>query len=537
MTSTEPDALNDLLSALGSADAYPHPCETIRCIQTHISWVFLTGSYAYKVKKPVDFGFLDFSTLAKRRHYCEEELRCNRRFAPELYLEVVAIRAGERGIQVGALDSGSNSGSHSGARGPLGEPLEYAVRMRQFPTSAELDVRLANDELASHELADFGRDLAAIHAELPRVGSDAPWGTAGAVRNPVLENFTQIAGSPYQAEFDERLNRLVRWCEEQHGTLVAQLDARRADGFVRECHGDLHLSNMVSLDDGITAFDCIEFSPALRWIDVISDAAFLLMDCQVRDRPDLGYAFLNAYLEATGDYPGGRLLGYYVVYRSLVRAKVAALQAEAADSRARFERHLEFAEQRAFAARPVLVLTCGLSGSGKSWLAERLVTALGAVRIRSDVERKRLHGLDAAADSQSGVDQGIYQPAATQAVYERLQQSAQALLAGGESVLVDATFLEPRQREAFIAMARELATPARILYCTAPVAVLEARIAKRSGQGGDPSEADVAVLTRQREGFIPPEGEGVITVQTQEEVDVATLAKQIRGETRLQRTV
>ena len=529
MTSTEPDALGELISALGSADAYPHPCGEIRCIQTHISWVFLTGSYAYKVKKPVDFGFLDFSTLAKRRHYCEEELRCNRRFAPELYLDVVAIRAGDHGFQVGALDSGSDE-----ARS---EPLEYAVRMRQFPTAAELDVRLANGELASHELADFGRELAPIHAELPRVGSDASWGTAGAVRDPVLENFTQIAGSPYQAAFDERLARLERWCEEQHGALVALFDARRADGFIRECHGDLHLSNMVSLDDGITAFDCIEFSPGLRWIDVISDAAFLLMDCLVRDRPDLGYAFLNAYLEANGDYAGGRLLGYYVVYRSLVRAKVAALQADAADSRARFERHLEFAEGRAFAARPVLVLTCGLSGSGKSWLAERLVGTLGAVRIRSDVERKRLHGLTAEADSGSGVGQGMYQPAATEAVYEVLQISARALLAGGESVIVDATFLDARQRDAFVGMARAPAIPALILYCTAPVAVLEARIAKRSKQGGDPSEADATVLARQREGFIEPDGEAVITVQTHEEVDVAALAKQIRGETHVQGTV
>jgi aminoglycoside phosphotransferase family enzyme/predicted kinase len=530
MTTTEPGAPGDLISALGTADAYPHPCGAIRCIQTHISWVFLTGSYAYKVKKPVDFGFLDFSTLAKRRHYCEEELRCNRRFAPDLYLDVVAIRGGDRGIEVGALEQGKASGPGQGA------VLEYAVRMRQFPTRAELDVRLANDELANDELAAFGAELAAIHERLPRARSDTSWGSASAVHEPVLENFTQIAGSSYQDEFDERLDRLKRWCENQHGHLVARFDGRRADGFIRECHGDLHLSNMVTLDDGITAFDCIEFSPGLRWIDVISDAAFLLMDCLVRHRPDLGYAFLNAYLEANGDYAAGRLLGYYVVYRSLVRAKVAALQADAPDSRARFERHLEFAEQRAYGARPVLVLTCGLSGSGKSWLAKRLVSVLGAVRIRSDVERKRLHGLTAEADSQSALDQDMYQPAATEAVYERLYQSAQALLAGGEAVIVDATFLDARQRDAFIGMAQVLATPALILYCTAPLPILEARIADRLRQGGNPSEADATVLARQVEGFIPPEGETVITVQTQGEVDVAALSKQIRRKTQPERT-
>jgi hypothetical protein len=184
----------------------------------------------------------------------------------------------------------------------------------------------------------------------------------------------------------------------------------------------------------------------------------------------------------------------------------------------------------------VLVLTCGLSGSGKSWLAERLVPALGAIRIRSDVERKRLHGLTAKADSESALDQGIYQPAATEAVYRHMQQSAHELLAGGESVIVDATFLDAPQRDAFIGMARLLAAPALILYCTAPLEVLEARIATRSSQGGDPSEADETVLARQRERITPPEGEAVITVETHAEVDVAALAKQIRRSAHSERT-
>jgi aminoglycoside phosphotransferase family enzyme/predicted kinase len=482
-------------------------------VETHISWVFLTGSYAYKVKKPVDFGFLDFSTLGKRHHYCDEEVRCNRRFAPDLYLDVVTIAVAD--------DGGINVGGS-------GEIVEYAVRMRQFPSSAELDERLANADLPAAELAAFGRELAAIHRRLPRVEAGTRFGTATAVHEPVLENFNQIAGTGFQAEFEVRLAKLLSWSNDTHAKLAEGFDERRAAGCVRECHGDLHLSNMVTLDGAITAFDCIEFNPGLRWIDVISDAAFLVMDCLVRDRHDLGYAFLDAYLAATGDYPGGRMLGYYLVYRSMVRAKVAALQADAEGAHERFERHLAFAEARALSAHPVLLLTCGLSGSGKSWLAQRLVSTYGAVRIRSDVERKRLHGLSANARSDSKVGEGIYGPDATERVYQHLQDCARAMLLGGERVIVDATFLDSARRETFITLARDLAVPVVTLFCTAPLDVLQARVASRTAEGHDPSEADTAVLARQREGFIPPVGEGVISVATHEDVDVVAVVDEIR---------
>src|SRR5258706_2623299 len=199
--------------------------------------------------------------------------------------------------------------------------------MRQFDGALQLDRRLAAGHLEPNDLVAFAASLADVHTNLPRCDDDRPFGTPAAVFGPVRENFLQIAGSAFGQVRADRIAAIERWSETRHLALSALIAQRRADGFVRECHGDLHLSNLVALADGIHAFDCIEFSEGLRWIDFMSDAAFLVMDCAVRGRNDLAYMFLNAYLEATGDYAGGALLGFYLVYRSMVRAKVAALQA------------------------------------------------------------------------------------------------------------------------------------------------------------------------------------------------------------------
>ena len=373
--------------------------------------MLLTGAFVYKIKKPVDFGFLDFSTLTLRRRYCEEEVRLNRRFADSLYLDVVPI----------TLTDGT-------ARfGGEGEPIEYAVRMRQFPGDMQLDRLLAAGNLRPEELAEFGSALAAVHDDLPRVAADVKFGSAEAVLDPIAENYLQVRQSVFSSLRSDHIDELEAWSNARHAELVPTIEQRRRDGFVRECHGDLHLSNLVRLDDGIHAFDCIEFSEALRWIDVISDAAFLMMDCAVRGRGDLAYAFLDRYLEQSGDYRAGALLGFYLVYRSMVRAKVAALQAQRADDAEllqRFHAHIDFARERALVRRPGLVLMCGVSGSGKSWIAERLVQCLEGVRIRSDVERKRMANIAPQARSDSGVDSGLYAADRSDALYEHLLRSA-----------------------------------------------------------------------------------------------------------------
>ncbi len=488
--------------------AYPHPVTSVTVLQTHISWVCLAGQFAYKIKKPVDFGFLDFSTLERRKKLCEEEVALNSRFAPDLYLGVVPITRTGTGLRFGGD----------------GEAVEWAVRMQRFEQRMQLDERLAHGQLAADELIEFATGLAAIHGRLPRTTAADDFGTPAAVLGPVVENFEQIATTKMLARREADLARLEQWSRAEHSRLSSAFAARRARGFVRECHGDLHLSNLVLRDGRVVAFDCIEFNPGLRWIDVISDIAFLLMDLEIRHRADLAASFLDRYLEQTGDYAGAELLTFYRVYRSLVRAKVAALQHEgdagdAVTLAQRFEDHIDYAVERAFFGTPMLFLTCGLSGSGKSWLSARLVPHLPAVRIRSDVERTRLSFRPAQRYTKEAITK----------TYEHLAQCADALLRGGVSVLVDATFIASEERERFTMLARRCGVPLGILYTTAPTRVLEARIRERATRGGDPSEADLDVLRAQREAFETPQGDAVLRVDTRLTLDFEEIAHSLRS--------
>ena len=480
--------------------------------------MLLTGEFAYKIKKPVDFGFLDFSTLERRKRFCDAELVLNRRFAQSLYIDVVPIVMTPGGARV--------------ASG--GDAIEYAVRMRQFPTEMQLDRQVAAGAVDASQLAEFGATLADVHADLPTVDASNEFGTSAGVLKPVDENFAQIRQSVFGALDAATIDALERFSLAEHARLVATFDARRRDGFVRECHGDLHLSNMVRLDGRIQAFDCIEFSEALRWIDVLSDAAFLVMDCCVRERADLGYAFLDRYLECTGDYAGVATLRFYLVYRSMVRAKVAALRAQRADdvdARRAFESHVAFARRRAFERPAAIVLMCGVSGSGKSWLAERLVPRIAAIRVRSDVERKRLAALEPLADSGSNVDEGLYTAQATDELYRRLEACAGAAIVGGERVIVDATYSSATRRAQLRGVAARLGARCVTVHCTAPRASLVERIERRSRSHADPSEATVAVLERQLLRHEPPTAAepSVLTFDTGEPLDVDAIARRLEA--------
>ena len=488
-------SLPDTLRGLLSPEAYPHPCAGVELVETHISWVLLTGKYAYKLKKPVRFSFVDFSTLERRAHFCREELRCNRRFAPELYLDVVPVSAAGDALRVGGA-------------GPV---LEWAVKMRQFPAEAQLDRLLERDGLGTGQLAAFGRTLAGQHAALPSRRLAAA-DLEPRVLAPVRDNFRDMAGLSWLAGHAAQLEDVRQATEAQAAQHRRALVERLEQGWTRECHGDLHLSNLVLLGDQVRAFDCLEFNPDLRWIDPQSDVAFLLMDCLVRGAGDAGYAFVDGYLDCSGDYAGAVLLPFYAAYRSMVRAKVAALrrdQAPAADRAADERRclaHLDWT--RRWLSRPagVLVLMCGVSGSGKSFLAERLVPRLPALRLRSDVARKRLAGLAPDAAAAAGVGGGIYTAQGSVAVYRWLETLAGSLLRAGENVIVDATFLDPVQRRRFLALAAGAAAPVRVVFCDAPRDVLAARVRRRAAAGTDVSDADVAVLRHQLENLEVPSG-------------------------------
>jgi predicted kinase len=330
-------------------------------------------------------------------------------------------------------------------------------------------------------------------------------GSVASIVGPARQNFEQLAPLLAAQQDLDLLARLQAWTDRHSAQLAARLEARQRNGWVRECHGDLHLGNMVLLEGRVRVFDAIEFNPALRWIDVINEVAFVVMDLAAHGRRDLGARFLNAYLEHTGDYEGVRLLRYYVVYRAVVRAKIAAMRAVQAGAgepereslMRKCSRHLAIAQDAAEGAAAALVIHHGLSGSGKTSCSQTILETIGAVRIRSDVERKRLQGLKAEARTGSGLGAGIYAPDATRETYARLAALAEAVLSGGYPVLVDATFLKREQRDAFHALARRLHVPFRIAHFAASHETLVARIASRTAQGSDASEAGPQVLEAQ----------------------------------------
>ena len=444
-------------------------------IETHISLVLLAGEFAYKFKKPVNFGFVDFSTLAQRRHFCAREVALNRRFAPHIYLDVEDVEvAGNQ---------------------------DCAVRMRRFPRDATLDALLTRNQVDSAALSAFARQLAGLHATAPPAASAAPFGSAALVRAQV----EACIETPLAALLAPHLHNLLRRRLDEAMPLFA---ARRAAGFVRDCHGDLHSANVVAYEGELQAFDCIEFNEELRIIDTLSDAAFLLMDLDHHGASTRGHTFLNSYLETRDDYQGLALLPLYCAYRALVRAKVALLRGAQPGASADLERaqavsHIALAERYLQpAGQPGLVLTHGLSGSGKSHHARWLATQAGFIHLRSDLERRRLADIALDLPSESTVDGGIYTAQMTRATYARLAMLSAAMLAAGFSVVVDATFLSATERGPFAALARNQGARFHILMCDAPADELRRRIVARAARGDDASEATLEVLEQQQRQYV-----------------------------------
>ena len=480
---------NPLITGLMSARAYPHETATIELIETHISWVLLTGDYVYKIKKPVNFGFLDFSTLEKRRFYCQEELRLNQRFSRNIYLEVVAV-------------SGSPSQPQMNGTGPA---IEYAVRMRQFEAGSLLSERAEQGLLSSDDIDGIAKVISAFHQTALTAEAGSEYGEPQTIRHWCEENFDHIAPLLHDTKTEmPQVERLQAWVANEWQEKAEQMRQRKQQGFVRECHGDLHLGNIALIEGNITPFDCIEFNPMLRWIDVMSEIAFVLMDLDYRGFEPFSWRLLNAYLQQTGDYPGLGILRYYLVYRALVRAKVALLsEHQLGNVTERQHKHAEYAGHIALAGRytqpaqPVLLLTHGFSGSGKSFHAGRLAEEIGAIHLRSDIERKRLFGFAALDNTGSAAQDGIYTANAGEQTYQHLADMAAIALQSGFHVIVDATFLKRTQRDLFLKMAQSLSLPVRILDFTASVATLQQRITRRRHLQNDASEATAEILQQQ----------------------------------------
>lgn len=492
-----------LIQALLDPAAYPHAVSKIELIETHISWVLLTGPYAYKIKKNVQFDFLDFSTLEKRHFYCQEELRFNSRFAPNLYLAVVPITGSDAHPQI--------SGH--------GVAIEYAVQMKQFDNTQLLSHIAERGALSPAIIDELAVLTAEFHCHAASDTSNSHFGTPEEIHHWFRGNFAHIRPLIHEQSFLRQIAQMEQWGEHTLSQLSQLMEQRKHQGFIRECHGDLHLGNITLIDGKVTPFDGIEFNLGLHWIDVISEIAFVVMDLQQRGFNSLAYRFLNRYLSASGDYEGLALLPYYLVYRALVRCKVALL---------RWEQHknlqdLQEAESYANLAqqysqpKPVrLYITHGYSGSGKSTISAQFAEKLGIIHLRSDVERKRL--VDKSQKSSSNeVNQGLYTPENVMLVYNRLAKLASGILDAGFSVLIDAAFLQGTQRQLFAQLAKEKQLNFVILDFYAPEQELKRRVSARQQSGNDASEATLAVLEHQlktAQPFSEDELEKVIQVDS-----------------------
>ncbi|MDC1287720.1 AAA family ATPase [Gammaproteobacteria bacterium] len=469
-----------LVRALDNPLAFGHRLRSLRLLETHISWIILTGNYAYKIKKAVNLGFLDFSTLERRRHFCHEELRLNRRFAPQIYVDVIEIR--------GTAQAPRLHGE--------GAAIEYALQMIEFPQQCLLSHHAADGTLTTTMVDTIAERVNELHSNADSAPQDSAFGSAHSVRSWSEENLTQLADAVPPSLMPASFARLQRWYL-ANADLLDQVERRKQEGRVRDCHGDLHLDNMAFIDNAVMPFDCIEFNPELRWIDTISEAAFVAMDLQARGYPGYGWRFISRYLENSADYDAIGLLRYYIIYRALVRAKVEALRVDPAirttlaSFTAAFS-YLDLAEKWSAKQSAGMIIMHGLSGSGKSTVAAQLVETLGAIRIRSDVVRKQLFGLAPHSDSNSTPHQGIYNAEATAMTYRKLRQIADRVIAANFCVIVDATFLQEVDRRQLLEP--ETASACVIVVCEAPEAVLRERINARQN---DPSEANLQVLERQ----------------------------------------
>lgn len=486
---------SQIVEAMGRPGFYPHPVTALEHVQTHISHVFLTGSLVYKLKKPVDMGFLDFSTLSKRRHYCLEELRLNRRLAPDLYLAVLAVVAGPEGPRLASLEEAGDSA------------LDFVLQMKQMDQTRQMDLLLDQGQVDQAQAAGLGRLLAGFHARAEQGPQVSFYGLPQQVRLNVEENFTQTEAYQDVSVAQGRWQAIRAYSLDFLAGQKDLLEARARQGFIRDGHGDLHSGNINLPAQGPPiVFDCIEFNERFRYQDTACDLAFLAMDLDFHGRPDLTQALVEAYQEASGDKDLGQVLDFYKCYRAVVRAKIHGFMFDGPGGDAAHKFH-DLSKARAYfrlAAQyagggPPFFLVClmGFMGSGKSYLARRLAAATGWLWLNSDAVRKQQAGLAAQERSYDAWGAGLYGPQATEATYQALYEVAQTRLEMGDSLVLDASFREERWRRKFLDLA--LAWGARPLYVDvrADIKILLERLARRQAQGGAVSDGRPELLERQ----------------------------------------
>ncbi|KJH71275.1 bifunctional aminoglycoside phosphotransferase/ATP-binding protein [Aliterella atlantica] len=497
----------DLIERMLEAGFYPHGVrEPVELIQTHVSYVLLTGEFAYKVKKSVNFGFLDYSTLEKREHFCRQELEMNKRGAPELYLEVLPI----------SQDNGKF------VLGGSGEAVEYVLKMRQFPQDVLLSEMFEHGRLTEAQMEELGRVVALYHANAQSSDLIRSFGEVAQVRQAIDENYEQttkyIGGPQSQAQYDETKHYTDSFFDERSQLFSSRIQ----NNFIRECHGDLHLRNICLWQDKILLFDCIEFNEPFRFVDVMYDVAFTVMDLQARQCPEFGNAFLNTYVEQTGDWEGLQVLPLYLSRQAYVRAKVTSFLLDdpgvpaqvKEEAKATAADYYKLAWEYTKPHQGRLILMSGLSGSGKSTTAKHLARKLDAIVIRSDAVRKHLGGI---ALSERGGDE-LYTPEMTQKTYDRLLQLGVMLASQGFTVILDAKYDRTDLRMNAIDMADFQQIPLQIIHCNAPIEVLKERLQQRRGDIADATADLLESQIAASDAFTPAEQPYVRSLDTSQPI-------------------
>lgn len=517
-----------LIDALQNPALFPHPVTAFQVIETHISWVLLTGSIAYKIKKPVNLGFVDYSTKEKRHFFCQEELRLNQHLAKELYLEVIPI--------YGTLEHPSLNADNSPSSTTENIVIEFAVKMHQFDNALLLSNLLKRNVLNRNNFREVAQKIAQFH-KLAHSDTELnnTHGALSQIKQAMLDNFqvcekllqdralTTDTHSTLNLEISQWLATLAEikaWSNTELEQNSALINTRKTQGFIRHCHGDLHLENMVFFDKNFIIFDCVEFNVDFYMIDTMNEIAFLCMDLEVREHPNDCYYFLNQYLQIGGDFTGLKLLNFYKVYRAMVRAKVA-LQTQNAHTDFLFKQYLDYAKNKVRKEQvATLWITFGVSGSGKTHLASELAAEFQLIHLRSDIERKRLFQPSKFSD--------LYSSEKTKDTYQRLWDLAHLLLSSGQSVIVDASFLKQTEREHFHQLAQQLNIPFLVIACNAPREILEKRIQHRLESENDASDATLEVLNHQLNHYdvlTTQELTFSVMISTEDSLDIPTLTK------------
>jgi uncharacterized protein len=501
------DNIAPLIAAMQQPEFYPHDvAKAIELVQTHGACVFLTGKYAYKIKKSVNYGFLDYSTLAKRKYFLETELRLNQQIAPGLYLQVMAISKQDNRLILGGVEN----------------IIEYTLKMHQFPQENLFSNLLQAGKLSGDRLRELGKIVAQFHQQTETNEYISSFGTVEKIQAALEENYRQSQQYIGVVQTKEQFAATKAYSDaffaERENLLLARVQQQK----IKDCHGDLHLNNICLWQDQIQLFDRIEFNESFRFVDTMYDVAFTVMDLEARNEPDFANVFLNSYLENTGDWEGLLVLPLYLSRQAYVRAKVnsfllddpqvGAEEKKSAQQLAHnyYRQAYQFTQKFTQAKPGKLILMSGLSGSGKSTVASALARKIGAIQIRADAVRKHLAGIPL---DQPGTD-AIYTASMSQKTYDRLLELGVRLAQAGYAVILDAKYDRLAWRQPVIAQAQEQNIPLQIFHCTAPLTVLRDRLNQRQG---DISDAGVALINSQRlqaESFTPAEQAYVTTVDT-----------------------